>query len=343
MGTSINTSISPSIPFSRRVINDIEEHQRRVLKDSVEGTNRGTNMSPVPNPGEQEEEVLIPNTGPQAGITPAETQEETLQLGSLETEDTGIKQVSSMQDQDSKSLQAQNIGETEVPDAQNTSGTQIQDDGTDSQLNGEEDYPDIPDDQTSKASQEDNYHTTINDDKQDATIQLGNPVPQPFLSRSVRVPITHVGCLSFMQMLQDYLHAYPPPTQADTYSQIQGMAQQLDMYLSKYPAQYINCMTSDSEFVAFVNHSIQLALDLTTYPNISAVLSILLETQDVNMSYVQVMHDYYNQCYNTRTEEYMVALEKEQLKNNMYNNLDRLGMIFNALRLATHMILHPVQ
>ena len=65
-----------------------------------------------------------------------------------------------------------------------------------------------------------------------------------------------------------------------------------------------------------------MALDLTTYPNIWVVLSILLETQDVNMSYVQVMHDYYNQCYNTRTEEYMVALEKaaEQSKNNMYNN-----------------------
>ena len=100
------------------------------------------------------------------------------------------------------------------------------------------------------------------------------------------------------------------------------MAQWLEVYLSKYPAQYINCMTSDSEFVAFVNHAIQLALDLTTYPNIWAVLSILLETQDVNTSYVQVMHDCYNQCYNTRTEEYMVALEKaaEQLKNNMYNN-----------------------
>ena len=81
-------------------------------------------------------------------------------------------------------------------------------------------------------------------------------------------------------------------------------------------------MTSDSEFVAFVNHAIQLALDLTTYPNIWAVLSILLETQDVNTSHVQMMHDYYNQCYNTRTEEYMVTLEKaaEQLKNNMYNN-----------------------
>ena len=47
-------------------------------------------------------------------------------------------------------------------------------------------------------------------------------------------------------MLQDYLQAYLPPSQADAYSQIQGMAQHLDMYLNKYPAQYINCMTSDS-------------------------------------------------------------------------------------------------
>ena len=35
-----------------------------------------------------------------------------------------------------------------------------------------------------------------------------------------------------------------------------------------------------------------------------------------------MMHDYYNQCYDTRTQEYMVLLEKsaEQSKNNMYNN-----------------------
>ena len=81
-------------------------------------------------------------------------------------------------------------------------------------------------------------------------------------------------------------------------------------------------MTSDSTFITFINHAIYLALGLITYPNIWAVLLILLETQDVNMSYVQVMYDYYNQCYNTRTEENIVALEKaaEQSKNNMYNN-----------------------
>ena len=93
MGTSMNTAISPSILLSRRVINDTEEHQRRVS-----------------NSGEQEEEIMIPNTEPQARITIAETQEETLQLESLEIEDTGIKQVSPTQDQDSKSLPAQNIG-----------------------------------------------------------------------------------------------------------------------------------------------------------------------------------------------------------------------------------------
>ena len=47
MGTSINTAISPQIPLSRRVINDTEEHQRRVLNSCVEGTNRGMNTSPV--------------------------------------------------------------------------------------------------------------------------------------------------------------------------------------------------------------------------------------------------------------------------------------------------------
>ena len=87
-------------------------------------------------------------------------------------------------------------------------------------------------------------------------------------------------------------------------------------------------MTSDSEFVAFSNHAIQLALDLIIYPNIWAVLSILLETQDVNTMYMQVMHDYYYRCYNTKMKEYMIELEEaaENLKYKMYNNdFDRVS------------------
>ena len=93
------------------------------------------------------------------------------------------------------------------------------------------------------------------------------------------------------------------------------MAQWLDVYLSKYSAQYINCMTSDSEFIAFINHAIQLALDLVVYPNIWAVLLNLLETQDINASFMQIMHDSYNRCYDTRMQDFWYLLK--MLQNNL--------------------------
>ena len=88
----------------------------------------------------------------------------------------------------------------------------------------------------SKASQDDNYCTAIDDDDLDDTVQFDNPVTQPFLSRSVRAPTTEVGCLSFTQMFQEYLQEYPSLSQADTFLQIQEMAQRLDLYLKRYPA-----------------------------------------------------------------------------------------------------------
>ena len=147
-----------------------------------------------------------------------------------------MKQADPTQGQDPASVQAQNMEENEVQDAKDTNDMQVQGGNTDSQVNEEQQDPDIPEDQTSRASQDNKCQMAINDDEQYDTIQFGNPVTQPFLSRSIRVPITEVGCLSFTQTLQDYLQAYPPPTHADVYSQIQGMAQQLDVYLSKYPA-----------------------------------------------------------------------------------------------------------
>ena len=92
MGTSINTAISPPIPLSRRVINDIEEHQRRVLDSYVEGKNRGMNTSPVQSSDEQEEEMTNTSKGQKPVVTQADLQEETLQPESPETEDSGMKQ-----------------------------------------------------------------------------------------------------------------------------------------------------------------------------------------------------------------------------------------------------------
>ena len=45
-----------------------------------------------------------------------------------------------------------------------------------------------------------------------------------------------------MPMFQDYLHEYPPPSQADAFLQIQEMTQRLDVYINRNPAQYINCL-----------------------------------------------------------------------------------------------------
>ena len=47
MGSTPNTVLSPSIPLARRVINEIEEHQRTVLNSYAEGVDRETNTSPV--------------------------------------------------------------------------------------------------------------------------------------------------------------------------------------------------------------------------------------------------------------------------------------------------------
>ena len=98
LGTSVNTVVSSPIPFSRRVINDIEKQQRKALEDTVEGHIRSTNTSPVSDVEDQEEEVVIPSLNSQAGITQADTQEETLQPESSDIEDTGIKKVDTQKD-----------------------------------------------------------------------------------------------------------------------------------------------------------------------------------------------------------------------------------------------------
>ena len=236
-------------------------------------------------------------------VVNAEVQDNMLQPESPAKEDTGVKQANpvDLQNQDvEENAESVEIDASEQQEPVITQDSQAEDiqqepvqQGSD-QEELDEKGSEIPEDQISRTSQDDNYQTAIDEDKQDDTIQFGNLVTQPFLSRSIRVPIIEVCCLSFTQIMQDYLRAYPPLSHVDAYLQIQQMAQWLDVYLSKYPDQYINCMTTDSEFIAFVNHTIQLLLDLMVYPNIWTVLLILLETQDVNTSCVQAMHDYYN-------------------------------------------------
>ena len=108
------------------------------------------------------------------------------------------------------------------------------------------------------------------------------------------------------------------------------MAQCLDVYLSKYPAQYINCMTSDSEFVAFVKHAIQLALDLTTYPNIWAVLC---------WKHKMAMHPTYRQYMITTINAMILELKNiwyflKKQQNNHFSMCTAVSVQFTNLQLS---------
>ena len=209
MGTSINTVVSPSIPFARKVINDIEEQQRKTLENTVEGIIRSTNTSPIPEEEGKEGEVITPTSNLQVPTTQADTKEETLQPESSKIEDTSSKQVYTSEDQSIGPTEAKNIEHTNERPVLDSIDGQIEDNGSTPENNDQD--PAMQDEQMSKASQDDNYHTTIDDDDLDDMIQFGNPVTQPFLSRSVRIPTTEVSCLSFTPMFQGYLHEYPPP------------------------------------------------------------------------------------------------------------------------------------
>ena len=151
-----------------------------------------------------------------------------------------MKKVDIPRDQNTGPTEVQNTSDTDERAVPDSNGNQIEDNGTTPADNDGDDYISddqdidivVQDDQTSRASQDANYHTAIDDDDLDDTVQFGNPVTQPFLSRSVRVPMAEVGCLSFTQMSQEYLQEYPSPSQADAFLQIEEMAQRLDVYLN---------------------------------------------------------------------------------------------------------------
>ena len=67
----------------------------------------------------------------------------------------------------------------------------------------------------------------------------------------------------------------------------------LDKYLYDYPKQHTHCMLSDNEYVTLLQHAICLHIDLTTFPTLWAVLSIL-DTQDGKCEYVKHLQEGYN-------------------------------------------------
>ena len=97
----------------------------------------------------------------------------------------------------------------------------------------------------------------------------------------------------------------------------------LDKYLYNYPKQHTHCMPSDNEYVTLLQYAIHLHIDLTTFPTLWAVLSILLNTQDAKCEYVKCFQKEYNSYYEDKSRRYMLKLERQlaELQNCMYDSV----------------------
>ena len=82
-------------------------------------------------------------------------------------------------------------------------------------------------------------------------------------------------------------------------------------------------MSSDNEYVALLKYAIHLNIDLSTFPTVWAVLSILLDTQDGNLEYVKLLQEEYNRYYESKSRRYMENLEKKsiEIQNCMHDSV----------------------
>ena len=132
-----------------------------------------------------------------------------------------------------------------------------------------------------------------------------------------------VGCIFVTRHLQQFLEGYLPPSNKQAFLDIYHMLSLLDKYLYDNPKQYTHCMSSDNEYVALLKYAICLNIDLTTFPTVWAVLSILLDTQDSNLEYVKHLQEEYNRYYKSKSRKYMENLEKKSIENQncMYDSV----------------------
>ena len=82
-------------------------------------------------------------------------------------------------------------------------------------------------------------------------------------------------------------------------------------------------MSSDNESVALLKYAIHLNVDLSTFPTLWAVLSILLDTQDGSLEYVKFLQEEYNRYYADKSRQYVVNLETKsrEVQNCMHDSV----------------------
>ena len=125
------------------------------------------------------------------------------------------------------------------------------------------------------------------------------------------MPTEKIGCTLVTSHLKQFLEDYPSSSEKQVFLDIYHMLSLLDKYLYDHLKQHTHCMSSDNKYVTLIQYMIRLHIDLTTFPTLWAVLSILLETQDGKHKYVKCLQEEYNTYYKDKSRRYMLKLERQ--------------------------------
>ena len=177
----------------------------------------------------------------------------------------------------------------------------------------------------------DEKHTVEDTTEETTTVQLQLPRISPTSRDKISMPTEKVGCILVTSHLKQFLKDYPPSSDKQAFLDIYNMLSFLDKYLYDNPKDHTHCMSSDNEYVILLRCAICLNIDLTTFPTLWSVLSILLETQDVTREHVKCLQEEYNTYYTDKPKDYMLKLERQsvELQNHIYDsiahNFDRVS------------------
>ena len=154
---------------------------------------------------------------------------------------------------------------------------------------------------------------------------MGKPATTAFISNHVQIPTEQVGCLQVTSQLQEFLDQYPPKSTEKAFEHIYQILQVLDKYLVNNLKQHQHCMSPDSEYITLITYATTLKIDLCNFQAIWAVLSILLDTMNSDLQYVQCLQQVVNDYYDTRTQEVMTKLEQQAFKiqDIMYDSMTK--------------------
>ena len=179
--------------------------------------------------------------------------------------------------------------------------------------------------------QDDDEHPTKNAAIEPTSIHSDQLLMVFLPTDDIIMPTEKVGCILVTSHLQQFLEDYPPSSDKQAFLDVYHMLSLLDKYLYDNPKHHTHCMSSDNEFVTLLKYAIHLNIDLSTFPTLWAVLSILLDTQYGNPEYMKLLQEEYNTYYSDKSRKHMVNLEKKsvEIQNHMHDsviqNFDRVS------------------